>query len=285
MGSWNKTCALSNLPIYDGDDVYVFVLQQSEHPTNHCESTHLYSVALAPFQCEYNDYGAGEECKGVALKYLLKGLTSLSNFDDLTEEDFFRKVRDPGIFVKRVMPTCYADSSKVEFAMVRKDVADLILYTWVPNTILSSSFNFLTSQLDTYIDKLLEYASKINCKAGSTYVWTYSLDLILQEYDSEVGHLIYRTLNSYENYTSFFNLREILPVLLTNGDRKELRELLFEYLKGTFLNEFMQETRRSWIPQCGEGHNDEDLDAHLLLSTTISSTIAKLNMRDRLSDY
>ena len=34
MGSWNKTCGISNLHIYAGTPVYVFVLQENPNKTD-----------------------------------------------------------------------------------------------------------------------------------------------------------------------------------------------------------------------------------------------------------
>lgn len=60
MGSWNETCALSNLPICPGDAVYVFFcavhsqqyLEDACYPNAYCDPLHA-----VPFLRLYDDYG------------------------------------------------------------------------------------------------------------------------------------------------------------------------------------------------------------------------------------
>ena len=53
MGSWNKTCVLSNLAIYDGDKVVVFILEDGGDGSD-SYATALFRPLLLPFNSVYN---------------------------------------------------------------------------------------------------------------------------------------------------------------------------------------------------------------------------------------
>lgn len=76
MGCWNKTCALSNLPIFARERTYVFVLEESSsyRRSKAIDPNYLYDLVLIPFESTYDDYGAGENSSGIALPIILDSL-------------------------------------------------------------------------------------------------------------------------------------------------------------------------------------------------------------------
>lgn len=75
MGCWYKTCGLSNLHIPAGTPVYVFVLERRGNGiSDACYSTSMFAPLLLPFESEYNDYGGGENSKGVGFPYIMQAL-------------------------------------------------------------------------------------------------------------------------------------------------------------------------------------------------------------------
>ena len=62
MGSWNATCAVSNLHITAGQDVVVFMLLKNNREKTFCYGNALYDVCPVAFYGKYNDYGAVEHC-------------------------------------------------------------------------------------------------------------------------------------------------------------------------------------------------------------------------------
>lgn len=76
MGSWNHTCAISNLHVHAGKDVMVFLLLKN-HNTNDesfCYNNSLYDVVPLPFYGKYDDYGGVDECHGFGLPIILEHL-------------------------------------------------------------------------------------------------------------------------------------------------------------------------------------------------------------------
>jgi len=63
MGSWNETCALTNLPIKEGERAVWIPLISNGYgteETTYCEAWHLFKQAGFVFRGTYNDYGALE---------------------------------------------------------------------------------------------------------------------------------------------------------------------------------------------------------------------------------
>ena len=71
MGSWNGTCAVSNMHIHSGQEVAVFMLLENKEKKSFCYENALYDVCPLPFYGEYNDYGAVENCSGFGLPIIL----------------------------------------------------------------------------------------------------------------------------------------------------------------------------------------------------------------------
>jgi len=73
MGSWNKTCAISQFPLVAGDKTVNFILVQSG--SNWRDNYPCYphdmgwNLIPIPFYGEYNDYGWQEDDAGQQAKY------------------------------------------------------------------------------------------------------------------------------------------------------------------------------------------------------------------------
>ena len=138
MGCWNKTCGLSNLHIYAGDEVYVFVLSENTDKTDRCYSTAFWSPLLLPFYSQYNDYGGGENSHGAAFQTIMNAVAENliemdvgeNQYHDIAvkregfgEEQFFEAVHENRLFTKGWRGAQCA----VDFVMFRKDIVDYIL--------------------------------------------------------------------------------------------------------------------------------------------------------------
>jgi len=74
MGSWNGTCAISNLHIHARQKVAVFLLLKNNEPRSFCYGNALYDICPIPFYGEYNDYGAVENCYGFGRDIVVEAL-------------------------------------------------------------------------------------------------------------------------------------------------------------------------------------------------------------------
>ncbi len=81
MGSWNGSCAISNLHITAGAPVVVFMLAKNNREKSFCYNNALYELCPIPFYGKYNDYGAVEECHGFGLNIVIEAIrTKLYKF-------------------------------------------------------------------------------------------------------------------------------------------------------------------------------------------------------------
>jgi hypothetical protein len=146
MGSWNGTCGLTELPIISGTDIFVFPIVES-YRDSFCYSSALYRSSVLSFRAKYNDYGAGENCTGVALPHLIEGIREQLVELEVGENQYHdiavkREGFDVDMFFeacheKRLMFTNplrgYEGQSKTKdvfFTMIRKDAVDRLWNEW-----------------------------------------------------------------------------------------------------------------------------------------------------------
>lgn len=179
MGCWNKTCGLSRLHIYAGDPVYVFVLEQNAINDDRCYTTALFSPLLLPFEADYNDYGGGENERGIALPYVMDGLARKlieveqgeNKYHDIPvkregfgAEQFFEAVHEGRLSV----PNWKRAPTAVDFVMVRQDVVHRLMNTWEreayvgegrgtcgwDNNYIKYTFQDVLADVDPFLDKI-----------------------------------------------------------------------------------------------------------------------------------
>jgi hypothetical protein len=146
MGCWNGTCGLSGLPILQGTEIYVFPIVEA-YRDSFCYSTALYRPSVLPFRAEYNDYGAGENCKGVGLDLLMEGIRNrLIEMDVGENEHHDIAVKRDGFDVEQFFEACHEKrlqfknplahypgekpAKDVFFTMIRRDIADRLWNEW-----------------------------------------------------------------------------------------------------------------------------------------------------------
>lgn len=76
MGSWNGTCAISNLHITYNTDVVVFILLENKEKKSFNSVNAIYSPCLIPFYARYDDYGSVEDYHGFGLDLVVNEIKS-----------------------------------------------------------------------------------------------------------------------------------------------------------------------------------------------------------------
>ncbi|HET8686081.1 MAG TPA: hypothetical protein VFM18_05375, partial [Methanosarcina sp.] len=184
MGCWNKTCGLSNLPIFAGDHVYVFVLEKNTNQKERCYSTAFWRPVLLPFNSVYDDYGGGEDSYGpgfpVIMNYLKNIIVEMEqgdneyhdipvNKENFGEKMFFEAVHEGRLFLNRL----YGDTP-VDYVMFRKDIVDFILDTNVVqlyvgdskgnkgwnNNYIDVKFDDIIADVDKYLDRIFKFVDE-----------------------------------------------------------------------------------------------------------------------------
>lgn len=175
MGCWNGTCGLSGLPIIEGEEIYVFPIVES-YRDSFCYATALYQPTIIPFRAKYNDYGAGEECSGIALDLIISGIREKlielevgeNEYHDIAVkregfdvDTFFEVVHEKRLRVKNPLHAYEGEPKykEVFFTMVRKDVVDRLWNEWTFDMWKGSEGSVPDGfDSDTYYVKNITYA-------------------------------------------------------------------------------------------------------------------------------
>lgn len=301
MGCWNKTCALSNLPIFYGERTYVFVLEESGSYDRGraVYPNYLYNPILLPFESTYNDYGAGEDSSGLALPLILDALKrelieKESEYRDMevkregfNEEKFFEAVHGDRLEVKG-----YDGPKKIKFVMMRKDLVDQILDSYIIEEFKGRDEEKGEGIYDKYkfqdiLDNVDEFLGRCSLTLQSLHehpfksLFEFELRLWLGDYENDnlVSRWLRRLSEGTNRQSSICRADLILPEMLKAGKFDEAKPLIELALKGVFIYDFMETVRRCWVPPCGEGSQGDDLDVHLLLTNTVIDVAKKIESR------
>jgi hypothetical protein len=289
MGSWNNTCGLTNLPIHAGEAVYVFPIKEKDLSKyrSHCYSTALYKPVLIPFVAEYNDYGAGENCQGIALDLIVEELRRelvelevgenqyhdiAVKRDEFDVDKFFEAVHEDRLFVRGWGET----DRPVYFTMVRKDVVDRMWNEWqfdmwkgskteAPAGFESDQYyikNVTYAKLFTLIPEFLKSAARAfneldqDSRIRARF---FSKNLLIME-AQENFPILESTFRAFENFEQWdlLNGRECIIRFIESGDLEQAEEFMRHVLIGEMVNSMMSSTRRVWLPVMHQGSQSEE---------------------------
>ncbi len=298
MGSWNKTCGLSNLHIHAGQPVYVFILEENVNKGDFCYSSCLYLPCLVPFTSVYDDYGGGEKSSGIGLPYLLDGLrknlveleVGANSYHDVAvkRDEFDINMFFESCHEDRLQVSSRRGNRPVKFTMMRKDVVDEVLNRF-------SLYNYQDSKSYTYYDCLKQIeavAEKIekafndrNNGYGPTWVVSakfpelHKIKYILDWSGSLFTEQLLSGLFSGNRTASSLNVDDIVFSIATAESLSQeerlcnLKEFLSDCLKGIVLDTFMDKTRKLWTPGGHEGSQNTDLDGHKILLSVVQDVV------------
>lgn len=140
MGSWNKTCGLTGLPITYDEDVLVFPIIESPKMRGRCYSTALWSPMNLCFASKYNDYGGGEKSdeimSDIIINLLRNDLVELEQGENeyhdipITREKFDEEMFFNGVHEQRLLYSVYR--RPLDFVMMKRSSVDYILENYRP---------------------------------------------------------------------------------------------------------------------------------------------------------
>lgn len=289
MGSWNKTCGLTRLHIRAGEPVYVFALEESVSHER-CYATAFWQPCLLPWTAEYNDYGAGENDKGVGLKPVMNGVAKQliemeqgeNQFHDIPVkregfdvELFYEAVHEGRLRRKGFMGT----EGAIDYVMMRKECVDDILNSW---ELQDTKYNRETQDVeysyysyDDLVDEvpvlLAELKNEIDNMDEIKRIM-FSFDRI--EKTSTKYILGFLRGDSYR-FSSFVNIKDTVMKLVEANKLEVADQLLQDYLKGMLINLLFEITRRNWGPGGHEGSQADDLDCQEMILDVTKEAIAR----------
>ena len=298
MGSWNKTCGLSNLHITSGEKAYVFVLEQNRDATDRCYSTHLFNPLLLPFETTYNDYGGGEDSTGPGFPIIMNAIKEHlheielgeNKYHDIAvkkegfdEQVFFDAVHEGRLFREGN----FSDPVRLDYVMFRKDIVDYILENRVIEEYVGDNKGTIAKWGDdkNYIE--YKFADIV---ADILPLIQEICDRIAEEKAAGIDKTMFKLLGGIEymfdykhpnkaakwlrgdnyRFSRIVDMKSAIGELFvedvpTLEQVLALEALITEYLKGVFINSFMEVTRKSWAPGGHEGSQCAENDEYRLL--------------------
>lgn len=295
MGSWNKTCGISNLHIMEGTPVYVFVLEKNLN-YDPCYTTSHYFPTLTLFESVYNDYGGGENSSGPWFPHIMDAVKERlvemelgeNQYHDIEvkkdkfdEKLFFDAVHEKRLFVKSLYPR---QDTLVDFVMMRKSIVDNMLENWKVTRYVGRDANTHESSYDvyTYHDVVADIPAYVS-EAARTLEETNETKRVLFSFDKSLDMVkgedyprlsIYLGFGSSSfNYNTLINVREVIVELLSDKKTHEVEQLLTEYIKGVFVEMMIDSLRKQWLPGGHEGSQQNELEPYETLINAMSLDI------------
>lgn len=291
MGSWYKTCGLSNLHITDGEEVMVFVLEPNTDKTDRCYNTAFWKPLLLPFYSKYADYGRGDEDSGVALSYIMDAIK-----EDLVEmevgenrshdisvkkdafdvELFYEAVHEKRLEVKNRFA---AEATPIDFVMFRKDIVDDILAnfkreiyvgdgkgtTGYNNNYEIVGFQDLVNDLPEY---MLEFAKLSSAdEEGTGNFRFHMMDGLGSVFDYSHPNRVNKWCRGdHYRYSRLLRIKDVIAKLVAEGNITEATQLMIDHLKAVYVSVFIDSTRRVWMPGAHEGSQANEAHGYRIIA-------------------
>jgi hypothetical protein len=285
MGCWNGTCGLTNLPIFVGDEVYVFPVL--ERPTlgdrpSFCYTTALYTPSLLPFVAKYNDYGGGEDEGGIALELTMNAIQDIlvemeegeNPYHDIPikKADFGPHLFWEATHEGRLFHKHYKNCG-IFFAMVRKDVADRIFSEWKFNEYVGGETGYIRDlTFEKMCDSIPEFLER---SISNSELFGDGIVRFDWELDSPISKRLSYISSASSNNWDLLKMN-VLVSDLVNSDKMELAvDFLRLYMIGSAVDVLMDETRRIWLPMMHRGSQSGDLKAYQFVNGLVEDEIEK----------
>lgn len=295
---WDGTCGLTNLPIFEGEEIYVFPVKdliKSDY-ISHCGTNAFYKSTLIPFEATYNEYGAGENCKGFGLPFLMSKLET----DPTT---FFELIHDHKFFITDGWSK---EKLRVHFAMIRKDIVDRMWTEWQFDIYVGKgnasdplehyernmSYARLAEQIPDYVDECFKefFGFKSNGERQSNMTdktWEFLSSekyrsIIAPCFPNDSENLAHRYLRKMTIFTEYWNLLDLTGVVrkyLIANDSKGLEDFLTLCLKGIMVDNMMESVRKVWMPVTNVGSSSEGYSEYVLLTSLCDDVIIERETR------
>lgn len=309
MGCWYKTCGLSNLHIYPDTEVAVFVLERNNNPKDRCYSTAFWAPAMMPFWAEYDEYGGGNNARGIGLEYIMESLkTKLIETDlgdnkyhdiEVKREDFDVTKFFEAVHENRLDIKSYDGSHEIDFVMIRKDIIDHLLanfkfekYVGGKDPYVYYGYEDILADVPEFLDRLTDALQNTNA-LKNTNVGRFASDSGIELMPNMLKAMaaLGRTIEAVFpwddtnraakfvttrdfRYSSLFKTEEIITDLLIEGKRDIAEQIVRESIMASVIDGIMEHTRRNWAPGGHEGSQAQELHGYKALIAATSAAIA-----------
>jgi len=284
MGSWNGTCAVSNLHIPCTEEV-VGVLLTSSGNVGDCNSGPYGYHRVVPTFIEgvYDDYGRIEDIHGAMAPVLLGTIRSIV-VPSQPKQNGITRVAPPEnmswLELQDMMPVelTAAGNPTLRLVMVRKDVMDEIVeqhtFTMYVDGVSEVGYSSLMSDFDdvyTHMQSALRQMNDDSTDVGLRF-------LLERTIFSIPNNCLARLLDTdHPGENVILNPKEFLLELMVAEQPKDyVYGRVSEMIKMIILSSFMMGANRQWVVP-GYAGQEGDTDPHLLLSNIIIEITEKIH--------
>lgn len=310
MGSWNHTCALTNLPVFSGEPVYVVMLLEGarydQYKGHHCYPNCYYHPLPIFFEGDYNDYGGVENCKGDYLHFLLEKIKDKLIEFDLGENQYHDiPVKKDNFDVTQLFEAdhesrLYTETrdfdkeddvmqKRLSHIVIRKNVLDSLLkkykisYASAQTKYKTIYLNFeeaVKMQMDSFCssnlkERIMDIKRMIDSRKSLGKNADDSSEIFLAGLCSHSNDILYWVSEGYYLNQNIINVGELL---YDNSDTPEKLEKVTRHLMVmVFLQQLYSNGRRMWIKPSGCGSQNDDTTAQKMISQLTNIGIRDIN--------
>lgn len=273
MGCWNGTCMISNLPIFDGDEIKLVIL---EAPYKYDKFVNVLGVdgyvnvndllrpSFYPITGVYNDYGGIEDIQmdwssEFLQEFLMRKYSNMIVEDKTVSVniDHFLNGIERGSLKLILKNGDIIDKPPFSSVMIRKDIWDGIVESEQHEKLYRNDQKPQDSDeyyIDaiTFVERKLEKLRSLDNDEGNvmTLIKNYAVRDIFYRHETH--------MNVDCNYATFM----FEYILLKENVKKDYFELIV-------IGSFLDRVRKGWMIQPGKGSQDSDIKPYLLLNKLI----------------
>jgi hypothetical protein len=309
MGSYNGTCAITNLPILGGEDVYVMLLLEGrsydKYIGHHCYSNTYYTPLPLMFEGKYNDYGSVESCGGDFLEDIIEiikdnlfemeqGENQYHDIavekDDFDIELLFDADHEGRLFVQ---PSSFekprgVEKSRLTTIMIRKDVMEKFLKDYTVEYLTPKSYMDAKIKFHKAIEKFYPMFKKSITKNIKTYS---SMDSHGAEFAKAIMALdkhfnnipVCKVFDNYSVKQHVVDPNKLVRKYWKDDDM--LKKLYTNFAMVGWLDIFMDRSRGQWIKPSGSGSQNSESDAQKMKASLINHGAKMLKKKFDEDDY
>jgi hypothetical protein len=305
MGSWNGTCALSQMPIVHGEKVVLFPLVKSPSAENggggYCYSTNQYSPMTIPLFGVFDDYGGIEKIdKNKEYVYNLFKLFEEKKMFKKDEYEYDRQVSINSSFTGTIQSI-----EELVDVYLREPVYQGTGYMLIHQNIyqkvvdeigLRKSYSKTKTIKEGYIEDVLSFLEELEKIKGELPHLEGRFKELREKYKEteDKNYLresfkILEKMSLFEGETSNFDrlfsknnfVRYFYQIdaaqefnweaisYLANLEKEKAQELAFQYVDLILFHIAMRLARKTWSPQSGAGSQTKEYFLHKIIAESI----------------
>jgi hypothetical protein len=276
MGSWFKTCGLTDLPIVDYEEVVIIPLVANNY-YERSGTEAFWSPFQLPFQGVFNGSTA-DDLTGFGLT-LFSSVLEKATSDSFSVSDFLSEIINEKVEI--TMPN--GKISTLDAVMMRKSSFDHVIddfkfseYVGEGQGDLGFNNSYIEYGFEDIIKDLPEWLP------------------IAKQNDSENNRpsffLTERTITSMDRVSKF--LRSVgqavktppyplsFITMMMDANQEEATQIMTDFLKLQYIDKFMSEVRRTWSPTGFEGSQSLNLKAYEFMSDLRDDAVTNLHYND-----